>query len=232
MSSTIDSSVVNKVNGGGANGLPARQSDELRESFMTLLITQLQNQDPLKPMENAEMTSQLAQINTVSGIEELNSTLEGITSQMDANQALQASGLIGKGVMVPGKDVLLEQDGDGNTYTTPFGIELAEPAKNVKATIVGEGGQIIKRYDDLGPLKAGVHSFDWPGVNDQGEAAASGRYTVQLEATDAEGEKIESTALQYAVVNRVTPNDGSGSVRLDLGAIYGQINLNDVKQIL
>ncbi|QNU63527.1 flagellar hook assembly protein FlgD [Vreelandella titanicae] len=231
MSSTIDSSLVDKINGGGANGLSARQSDELRESFMTLLITQLENQDPLNPMENAEMTSQLAQINTVSGIEELNSTLEGITSQMDANQALQASGLIGKGVMVSGKDVLVEKDGDGNSYTTPFGIELAEPAANVKATIVGEGGQVI-RVLDLKALDAGVQSFQWDGLNEQKEAAASGRYSVQLEATDAEGEKIESTALQYAVVNSVTPNDGSGSVRLDLGAIYGQINLNDVKQIL
>lgn len=227
----IDTSVLSNVNGGGANGLSARQSDELRESFMTLLITQLQNQDPLNPMENSEMTSQLAQINTVSGIEELNSTLEGITSQMDANQALQASGLIGKGVMVPGKDVLLEQDSEGNAYTTPFGIELAQPAKSVKATIVGQGGQVIRQLD-LKSLDAGVHSFDWNGLNEQKEAVASGRYSVQLEATDAEGEKIESTSLQYAVVNRVTPNDGSGSVRLDLGAIYGQISLNDVKQIL
>ena len=227
----VDTNVLNNINSGGANGLSARQSDELRESFMTLLITQLQNQDPLNPMENSEMTSQLAQINTVSGIEELNSTLQGITSQMDANQALQASGLIGKGVMVPGKDVLLEQDSEGNTYTTPFGIELAEPAANVKATIVGQGGQVIRQLD-LKSLDSGVHSFDWGGENDQGDAVASGRYSVQLEAVDAEGEKIESTALQYAVVNRVTPNDGSGSVRLDLGAIYGQVNLDQVKQIL
>lgn len=227
----IDTSVLSSVNGGGGNGLSARQSDELRESFMTLLITQLQNQDPLKPMENSEMTSQLAQINTVSGIEELNSTLEGITSQMDANQALQASGLIGKGVMVSGKDVLVEQDDDGNAYTTPFGIELAEPAANVKATIVGEGGQVI-RVLDLGALDSGVQSFQWDGLNEQKESVASGRYSVQLEVTDAEGEKIESTALQYAVVNSVTPNDSSGNVRLDLGAIYGQISLNDVKQIL
>ncbi len=184
----IDTSVLSNVNGGGANGLSARQSDELRESFMTLLITQLQNQDPLNPMENSEMTSQLAQINTVSGIEELNSTLEGITSQMDANQALQASGLIGKGVMVSGKDILVEQDDEGNSYTTPFGIELAQPAANVKATIVGEGGQVIKILD-LDGLDEGIQSFQWDGKNDQGESVASGRYSVQLEATDAEGEK-------------------------------------------
>ena len=227
----VDTSVLNSVNGGGSNGLSARQSDELRESFMTLLITQLQNQDPLKPMENSEMTSQLAQINTVSGIEELNSTLEGITSQMDANQALQASGLIGKGVMVSGRDVLVGQDDEGNAYSTPFGIELAEPAANVKATVVGEGGQVIRTLD-LGALDAGVQSFQWDGLNEQKESVASGRYSVQLEVTDAEGEKLEHTALQYAVVNSVTPNDRSGSVRLDLGAVYGQIGLNDVKQIL
>lgn len=227
----VDTSVLNSINSGGANGLSARQSDELRESFMTLLITQLQNQDPLKPMENAEMTSQIAQINTVSGIEQLNSTLQSITSQMDANQALQASGLIGQGVMVPGRQIMLEQDSEGQPYSTPFGIELAQPAANVQATIVGQGGQIIRRYD-LGGVQEGVQSFQWDGKNNQGEVVASNRYTVQLEATDAEGETIESTALNYAIVNSVTPNDGNGSVRLDLGAIYGQVSLNEVKQIL
>ncbi|WP_447927596.1 flagellar hook assembly protein FlgD [Vreelandella sp. EE27] len=228
----IDSSVINSINGGGrAANLSASQSQEMRDSFMTLLVTQLQNQDPLNPMENAEMTSQLAQINTVSGIEELNSTLKGITAQMDANQALQASGLIGKGVMVPGRQVLLEQASDGSTHATPFGIELDRPASNVKATIVGEGGQVIRQYD-LGALKAGVQSFDWNGLNDQGVAAASGRYTVQLEALDSQGEPIDSSTLNYALVNRVTPNSDSGDVRLDLGAVYGQVTLGQVKQIL
>ena len=226
--STIDPTTLSNINGGGIQ-LKQSQSDELRNSFMTLLITQLQNQDPLKPMENAEMTSQIAQINTVSGIEQLNSTLQSITSQMDANQALQASGLIGQGVMVPGRQIMLEQDSEGQPYSTPFGIELDQPAANVQATIVGQGGQVIRRYD-LGAVDAGVQSFKWDGENDQGEVVASNRYAVQLEATDAEG--IESTALNYAIVNSVTPNDVNGGVRLDLGAIYGQISLNDVKQIL
>ena len=177
------------------------------------------------------MTSQIAQINTVSGIEQLNSTLQSITSQMDANQALQASGLIGQGVMVPGRQIMLEQDSEGKPYSTPFGIELAKPAANVQATILGQGGQVIRRYD-LGAVDAGVQSFQWDGENDQGEVVASNRYTIQLEATNGEGEVIESTALNYAIVNSVTPNDGNGGIRLDLGAIYGQISLNDVKQIL
>lgn len=203
---TIDPATQAAINGGAAGAqLNQKQSDELRNSFMTMLITQLQNQDPMNPMENAEMTSQLAQINTVSGIEQLNSTLQSITSQMDTNRALQASGLIGKGVMVPGKEVLLEQSSDGESYTTPFGVELAESAANVTATIVGQGGEVVRQYD-LGPLQAGVHSFsDWNGLDDNGVKATSGRYSVQLTATDSEGEPLESTPLNYAIVNRVTP---------------------------
>lgn len=228
----IDTSVVNSINSNGStSGLSTRQSAELRDSFMTLLITQLQNQDPLNPMENAEMTSQLAQINTVSGIEELNTTLSSITQQMDANQALQASGLIGQGVMVPGKNVLLELDDAGNAFTTPFGVELSEPAENVEAVIYSAGGVVVRRYD-LGSVGAGVQSFEWDGKNDQGVVADSGRYTVQIGATDAEGDAIETTPLNYAVVNRVTPNEGGDSIRLDLGAIYGQVSLSKIKQIL
>lgn len=228
--STIDPTTLSNINGGGIQ-LKQSQSDELRNSFMTLLITQLQNQDPLNPMENAEMTSQIAQINTVSGIEQLNSTLQSITSQMDANQALQASGLIGQGVMVPGRQIMLEQDSEGQPYSTPFGIELAKPAANVQATILGQGGQVIRRYD-LGSVDEGVQSFQWDGKNEQGEVVASNRYTVQLEATDAEGETIESNALNYAIVNSVTPNGKNGEIRLDLGAVYGQVGLNEIKQIL
>ncbi|MGO2007329.1 flagellar hook assembly protein FlgD [Vreelandella alkaliphila] len=232
MMSTIDPATLSAINGGGSGSqLKQSASDELRSSFLTLLITQLQNQDPLNPMENAEMTSQIAQINTVSGIEQLNTTLQSITSQMDANQALQASGLIGQGVMVPGNKVMLEQDSEGKLYTTPFGIELAKPADQLTAVIVGQGGEVIRRYN-LGAVEAGVQSFQWDGKNEQGEAAASGRYTVQLEAKDAEGETLDSTALNYAVVNSVTPNDGSGNIQLDLGAVYGQVQLNQIKQIL
>lgn len=229
--STIDPTTLSNLNSGGSTQPKQSASDELRNSFLTLLITQLQNQDPLNPMENAEMTSQIAQINTVSGIEELNSTLKNITSQMDANQALQATGLIGQGVMVPGDKIMLEQDSEGQPYTTPFGIELAKPANALNAVIVGQGGEVIRRYN-LGSVEAGVQSFQWDGKNDQGETVASGRYTVRLEAKDAEGEALSSTALNYAIVNSVTPNDGNGNVRLDLGAVYGQVSLEQVKQIL
>jgi flagellar basal-body rod modification protein FlgD len=216
-----------------SNSMPLSQSqsDELRESFLLLLTTQLQNQDPLNPLENNELTTQIAQINTVSGIEQLNETLKIITGQIDANQALQASALVGKGVLVAGDRVLLQQDEEGEAYTTPFGIELQTPADDVKVTITASNGAVISQFD-TGPVEAGINSFRWDGLNDEGEAAASGAYSVSLEATDAEDEVIASESLHYASVLGVTPQDNNGQVRLDLGAIYGQIGLDAIRQIL
>ncbi|MCG6656265.1 flagellar hook assembly protein FlgD [Halomonas campisalis] len=226
----IDPAALSSLNGGGPK-LNQSQSDELRESFLLLLTTQLQNQDPLNPLENHEMTSQIAQINTVSGIEQLNQTLKGITAQMDANQAMQATHLIGQGVLVKGDRVLLEQGEAGQAHTTPFGIELEKPAENVRVTITNASGQVVSRYD-IGSVKAGVESFQWDGKTSEGDSAAPGSYRVRLEATDRDGESISAQALNYAMVGGVTPKDSNGNVRLDLGAVYGQVGLNDIKQIL
>lgn len=227
----IDSSVINSVNSGGSNGLSARQSDELRESFLTLLITQLQNQDPLNPMENAEMTSQLAQINTVSGIEELNETLNGITQQMDAAKTLQAAGLIDKAVLVPGNNVMVSVDPDNGPYATPFGIELTKPAANVEVTITSQSGEVVYTRN-LGSVSAGVESFSWGGISNNGSELSDGAYKVTFKASNSEGELLEARALNYALVQGVTPGVKNSDVRLDLGAIYGQVSIDQVKQIL
>ena len=227
----IDTSVLSNVNGGGSSGMPASQSEDLRESFMTLLITQLENQDPMNPMENAEMTSQLAQINTVSGIEELNDTLNGITEQVDASQMLEAAGLIGNSVLVPGDQVKVSVDEDGNSYATPFGIELEEPAENVEISVTNQAGEVVYSNNVEG-VDAGVESFSWNGLNNNEVAVPEGSYNVSYKATDAEGEELESETLNYAQVQGVTPAESGEEVRLDLGAIYGQVYLDQIKQIL
>ncbi|MGB8712719.1 MAG: flagellar hook assembly protein FlgD [Onishia taeanensis] len=231
MATSIDSNVLNSVNGTvGQAGKAAtnRESDDLNDRFMTLLVTQLKNQDPMNPMENAEMTSQLAQINTVSGIEKLNTTLSSITDQIDQGRALEAAGLVGSGVMVPGNKVLTSQV-DGKVTTTPIGIELDQPADNVRVTITNGSGQVVDQYD-AGSAKAGVSNISWDGELSSGEPAPDGAYNVSLQATRDE-KPIGSQALNYAQVGAVTPQE-NGGVLLDLGAVYGQIGLNDVKQIL
>jgi len=225
MSNTIDGAVISAING-TANSQPGsstQKGDELRNNFMTLLVTQLRNQDPLNPMENAEMTSQLAQINTLSGIEELNKTLQGITGQIDAGQALQAASLIGRGVLVPGDRVLV-----GNGQTTPFGIELAAPAAEVKVSILDGSGQAVRQFN-LGALAAGVESFVWDGTLNDGSPAPDGAYRVSIEAS-TDGRVQDATLLSYAQVGGVS--NGRNGPLLDLGATLGRVSLQDIRQIL
>ncbi|MBB3182878.1 flagellar basal-body rod modification protein FlgD [Halomonas fontilapidosi] len=234
MAATIDNSVLTGINGvgatRGASSTRANGSQALNDNFMTMMVAQLKNQDPLKPMNNSEMVSQLAQINTLNGIEDLNGTLQGIGSQIDAGRALEAAGLIGQGVLVPGDRVLVGRDTEGNVNATPFGMELSEPAENVKVTITDGAGQVVRRYD-IGSVDAGVSSFQWDGETDQGNFAPDGAYRIGLEATQG-GEELSIDALNYAMVNAVTPTDESGGFALDLGAVQGQVGLSAIKQIL
>lgn len=219
----VDNSVRDAVNAGARKA--SDTAAQLQDSFMTLLVTQLKNQDPLNPMDNAEMTSQLAQINTVSGIRELNTTLEAITGQLDAGRVLQAVALIGKGVLVPGERLLVGEEG----ATTPFGFELAQPADAVTVTIRDGSGQVVSRYD-LGPMKAGVESFVWDAQLEDGTTAPQGAYQVSVEASN-NGRAVELTTLNYALVSGVSTGS-DGAPRLDLGGIAEPVSLEAVRQIL
>lgn len=228
MSTAFSSSVVNTINGTGSassntSTSGSNSASDLRSNFMTMLVTQLKNQDPLNPLDNSEMTSQLAQINTLSGIEALNTTLQSITGQIDASQTLQAAALIGHSVLVPGDRVLV-----GSGQATPFGIELASAADQVKVSITDSAGKLVRQFD-LGAQAAGVQSFSWDGTLDDGTAAPDGAYTVAVAASTS-GTAQDVTVLTYGQVGGIA--SGSGAPLLDLGATLGQVDLQSVRQIL
>lgn len=221
---TIDSRVYGALQGNSPVA-PRGTSDELRENFMTLLVAQLQNQDPLNPVENAELTSHLAQINTVSGIDALNTTLNGITAQIETGQSLQAAALIGQGVLVPGTRLLVGEEGT----STPIGVELDSPAKQVTVKIIGPDGQVLKTLD-AGAQPIGVEVFSWDGKLESGEFAPSGAYQVAVEAWAKDGSKLDARVLNYALVTGVSSAKGAG-VQLDLGGITAPVGLQDVRKI-
>lgn len=195
---------------------------DLQNNFLTLLVTQLQNQDPTNPMDNSQLTTQLAQINTLSGIEKLNTTLGSISGQINSGQSLQATTLIGHGVMVDGSQVLV-----GSGQTTPFGVSLEQASTATTATITDSTGKVVQTIN-LGGLSAGVHTFSWDGSTTDGTTAADGKYSVSLSASNATGQLV-TQPLNYALVNGVT-NDTSGAV-LDLGTM-GSTTLANVRQII
>lgn len=203
------------------NSSTTSQISEAQDRFLKLLTTQLKNQDPLNPLDNAQVTSQLAQISTVSGIEKLNSTLQLLMSGMQDSQATQAASLVGHGVLVPGTTLQL------TSGSAVGGIELEGAADNVTVTVKDANG-IVVRTLSLGAQTAGVHNFAWDGKADNGAQAADGNYSISVSAKQGSNE-VKVSALSLAAVRSVLRN-GQGFT-LDLGAL-GTFTMDDVKQIL
>ena len=225
MTSTISSSVLSTMNSTSTTAESSTSaSDELQDQFLTLLTTELQNQDPTDPMDNSEMVTQLAQISTISSIEDVTSTLEGISGQISASETLQASALVGNGVLIDGNTIQVD---DG--VTTPFGVTLGSDADSVTVTIKDSSGTVVRTLDE-GEMSAGTQSLSWDGLQDDGTTAADGAYTFSISAT-SDDVAVASTALKYALVTGVT-TDSSNAVALDLGGVNENVALSDISLVL
>ncbi|MBB5213397.1 flagellar hook capping FlgD N-terminal domain-containing protein [Parapusillimonas granuli] len=202
---------------------------DTQERFLTLLVTQLQNQDPLNPMDNAQVTSQIAQLSTVNGINQLNNTLLALSGQMDVSQSMQAASLIGKEVLVPGSKVSLGSTGEGGAkVATPFGMDLISDATKVVVTITDNSGKAIRKME-MDATSSGVYSLSWDGKDDGGVAAPDGAYNVQVAAYDSAGAPVSVGALTYGKVSSVAYS--SSGLQLDLG-LAGSHSLLDIRKIM
>ena len=225
-----NSGVNNTKSTTGSNSLTGSNAADLQGSFLTLLVAQLKNQDPTNPMQNNELTTQLAQISTVSGIEKLNTTLGSVSGQINSAQSLQAASLIGHGVMIPGTTILAgtsTTEGNTTTTTSPFGVELQQAAEKVTATIM-DANNVVVRTIDIGELKAGVHTFTWDGSLTDGTKAPNGSYQVAISASNGTTQLV-AQPLQFALVQGVIK--GSDGNKLDLGT-SGTTTLDEVRQII
>ncbi|NUT81663.1 flagellar hook assembly protein FlgD [Pseudomonas brassicacearum] len=225
MASTISSSVLSTMNSSSTTAeSTASASDELQDQFLTLLTTELQNQDPTDPMANSEMVTQLAQISTISSIEEVTTTLEGISSQISASETLQASALVGNGVLIDGNTIQV-----ASGVATTFGVTLGSDADSVTVTIKDSSGTVVRTLDE-GDMSAGTQAMTWDGLQDDGTTAADGAYTFSISAT-ADDTAVTTTALKYALVTGVT-TDSSNEVALDLGGVNENVALSDISLVL
>lgn len=199
----------------------ATNAADTEDRFLKLLVTQMKNQDPLNPMDNAQVTSQLAQLSTVTGIDKLNATLQALSDTMSIGQSLSATSVIGHGVLIPGSSIALN---NGNAIG---GIELTQPADSVKVLIQDATGKIVSTLQ-MGSQKAGVTPLAWDGQTDAGTPAVNGTYKFSVEAI-LDGKKIDATALTFGMVNAVTP--GVNGATLDVGKA-GSVAMSAVKQII
>lgn len=206
----------------GTNSNSVTSTSSIQNSFMTLLITQLQNQDPLNPMDSSQMTSQLAQINTVNGINSLNTALQALNTSLTTSQSMStASSLIGHTVLVPGSDVTYQA---GTSTTT--GVQLPSAADKLTLKIEDSAGNVVRTFNMVNQ-KAGVIPVTWDGKSDSGAAMASGTYKVVAQATQGSN-NVAATTLSPGVVGSVTM--GSQGALLDLGTL-GNVSLSSVAMI-
>ena len=193
-------------------------ADAAQDRFLKLLVAQLNNQDPMNPLDNAQMTSQMAQINTVTGIQQLNSTMVGIAQQFGALQVMQGASMIGRSVVIEG-DRLPVEEGVGHGM-----FELSAAAGDVKVEILTPGGQLVGTVN-LDAKTAGRHKFDWDASKYSGNTS-----DLRFKVTATNGNvAVASTPLTQSKV--VATGAADGKLTLDL-ATGGTITYDKVKAIV
>jgi flagellar basal-body rod modification protein FlgD len=174
------------------------------DRFLKLLVAQMQNQDPLSPMDNAQVTSQMAQINTVTGIDKLNTTVQGLSSQFMQLQAVQGASLVGRDVIVAGNKLSIDE----TAAVGQGGFELANAADAVKVEILSPSGAVVQTLN-LGAEGAGIHSFNWPS----GTATAASGLTFRVSATSG-GVATTATALMRDRVDAISTSGTTFNLEL------------------
>lgn len=190
------------VQGQSAASTPLSDANASQDRFLKLLVAQMNNQDPMNPMDNAQMTSQMAQINTVSGINQLNETVKSLGTQFNAMQVLQGASLVGHDVLLNGNRLSV----DGGT--AKGAIDLPTNADKVTLQIVSPGGKLLDSID-LGAVQAGRHDFQWDASNYTG----TGNPTFKVIATNGTQSVAATPFVRDTIVS--VSNTGAGmSVQL------------------
>ncbi len=229
---TIPASVLAMLNGtsssgsspsptAGTSGTGGSAMSQL--DFLNLMMQQLKNQDPTKPMDESAIMGQLAQFGTVSGITQLNTSFSNLSSQLVSNQALQASSLLGRNVMVAGSVAPLAAGG-----TVQAAVTVPANANAVTVQVVDPTGAVVKTIS-LGSPAAGLTDFTWDGTTDSGAKAPAGTYgLVAGGSVSGAGQQLATSV--SAQVSSITLNGSGGGLTLHLAGL-GDVPFTAVQQI-
>ncbi len=197
----------------------ANDAANSQDRFLKLLVAQLNNQDPMNPMDNAQMTSQIAQINTVTGIQQLNETVKGLVSQFASQQMLQGSAMVGRQVLVEGDSMAVNAE----TKAAYGALDLSASAASVKVQVLNASGKELGVVD-LGSLKAGRYNFEW----DASDHPDSGPLHFNVVAQNGEA-NVPATPLTIDQVVGVSQENGALQLQLGRG---DTVDFGTIKSVL
>lgn len=214
------------LNGKAANSAAGndRNAGELAlEDFMSLMTTQLKNQDPLKPMESGDFLGQIASFGTVSGIADLQKSFASFARSMQSDQALQGSALVGRSVLVPSSIGNLAADSGLSGQ-----INVFQPVTDLKLTVYNENGVPVRSID-MGSA-SGYTNFTWDGFNENGDPMPEGVYQFRATGT-VNGENTAFATATIAKVSSVLVGAGSQGLTVNLAGI-GSVPFSEVQEII
>jgi len=224
MDTAVDTKVLDGLGLTKTPSVAKGNKDMGEDAFLKLMIAQLENQDPMKPMENGEFLSQLAQFRSVTGIDELKKSVDQMAGSFQSNQALQASSLVGRWVMVEGDAAQLWPDAG-----LAGAVEVTAPTDQVLVSIKDESGQVIHQLD-LGRQSRGTVNFQWDGTGSDGTDYPPGEYSFEALA-NINGEYSAIATNTVVPVDSVILGGAGGGITVNAVGV-GKIKLSDVKQIM
>ncbi len=232
-SNLVSPDLMNAVNAQKKTKAAEGSVEAETDKFMTLLVTQLKNQDPMNPLDNAQLTSQFAQLSTVTGINKLNTTLDTLKASYKSAESLQATNMIGHGVLVDGDFVKLS---GGKAI---MGIELPTAADSVQVIVTdSRTGKDVETIN-MGPQPSGIVPIAWDGVPDPSKidpktgapvVLRDGTYHFRVVAERGGQKLTDGKTLSFDSVMSVTTN-GADGVKLNLPT-KGVVSLADIKQVM
>jgi flagellar basal-body rod modification protein FlgD len=189
----------------------ADSADGTEDRFLKLLVAQMRNQDPLNPMDNAQVTSQLAQISTVRGIESLNKSMNDFVAASVQGTTMSSVGMLGKQVLVEGDAFNYQPPAAGGA--TRLGFELSGVATAARIELVDASGKVVHTRT-MANLDAGMQTFEWDGKDDNGKAVAAGPLAARIAAVDGTV-AVEAATLVPARVVGISQAPGGTQLELD-----------------
>jgi len=205
-----------------ASNTPQHKSSMDQDSFLTILVAQLTHQDPLSPMEDQDMTGQLAQFSSLEQLTNINNNIKGLSSSMQQTDMLSAVSFIGKEVKAEGYKISMNE---GNASTIYYGF--GEPVSKIMMNIYDDDGAIVRTVE-LGSKEAGTYQYEWDGRNEAGTKLPDGTYGIGILGQDKDGKSVMVQTEISGRVDAVVNEGGTQYLRLQDGRFISFANIKEV----